>query len=80
MNLESLTSIRELDSRVGDGLHVRLWWDESSGNVWVSVLDTRSGDALTIAVAEGQRPLDVFLHPFAYAPREHAEALSAYAA
>ena len=80
MNLESLTSIRELDSRVGDGLHVRLWWDESNGNVWVSVLDTRTGDGMSIAVGEGQRPMDVFHHPFAYAPREHAEAISAYAA
>ena len=80
MNLESLTSIRELDSRVGDGLHVRLWWDESSGAIWVSVLDTRSGDALSIEVTEGQRPLDVFQHPFAYAPREHVEAINAYAA
>jgi hypothetical protein len=80
MNLESLTSIRELDSRVGDGLHVRLWWNESNGDVWVSVIDTRSGDALSIAVAQGQRPLDVFHHPFAYAPREHVEAINAYAA
>ena len=80
MNLESLTSIRELDSRIGDGLHVRLWWDASSGRVSVSVLDTRSGDALSIEVEEGQRPLDVFHHPFAYAPREHVEAINAYAA
>ncbi|HEX3616343.1 MAG TPA: hypothetical protein VHU61_07380 [Solirubrobacteraceae bacterium] len=80
MNLESLTSIRELDSRVGDGLHVRLWWNESNGEVWVSVLDTRSGEALSIAVAQGQRPLDVFHHPFAYAPRERVEAINAYAA
>jgi hypothetical protein len=80
MNLESLTSIRELDSRLGDGLHVRLWWDESNGDVWVSVLDARSGEALSIAVADGQRPLDVFHHPFAYAPREQFEAVTAYAA
>jgi hypothetical protein len=79
MNLESLTSIRELDSRVGDGLHVRLWWDERDGSVWVSVLDTRSQDALRIEVSPGQRPTDVFQHPFAYAPREHVEAINAYA-
>ena len=80
MNLESLASMRELDSRVGDGLHVRMLWDESNGKVWVSVLDTRTGDALSIEVAEGQRSLDVFQHPFAYAPREHMQALNAYAA
>jgi hypothetical protein len=79
MNPESLTSIRELDSREGDGLHVRLWWDQNDGSVWVSVLDTRSGDALRIEVRAGQQALDVFHHPFAYAPREHVEATNAYA-
>jgi hypothetical protein len=79
MNPESLASIRELDSRVGDGLHVRLCWDERDGSVWVSVLDMRSQDALCIEVSPDQRPTDVFQHPFAYAPREHAEAVNAYA-
>jgi len=79
MNLENLTTIRELDSRIGDGLHVRLWWDQRDSSVWVSVLDTRSGDALRIEVSSDQRPMDVFRHPFAYAPREHLEAANAYA-
>jgi hypothetical protein len=79
MNLESLASIRELDSRVGDGLHVRLWWDECDSSVWVSVLDTRTGDALRIEVSPDQLPMDVFQHPFAYAPREHVEAVNACA-
>lgn len=74
MTTESLTTMRELDSRLADGLHVRLWWDPEGDLVWVSVLDTRSGDAFTIDVKDGQQPLDVFRHPFAYAPREHAEA------
>jgi hypothetical protein len=74
MTTESLTTMRELDSRLVDGLHVRLWWDPEVNLVWVSVLDTRSGDAFTIEVKAGQEPLDVFRHPFAYAPREHVEA------
>lgn len=74
MNTETLTTMRELDSRLVDGLHVRLWWDPAVSLVWVSVLDTRSGDAFTIEVKAGQRPLEVFRHPFAYTPREHAEA------
>lgn len=74
MTTESLISMRELDSRLLDGLHVRLWWDPEASLVWVSVLDTRSGDAFSVEVKEGQRALDVFRHPFAYAPREHVEA------
>ena len=74
MTTESLTTMRELDSRFADGLHVRLWWDPETSLVWVSVLDTRAGDAFSIEVKAGQEPLDVFRHPFAYAPREHAEA------
>jgi hypothetical protein len=73
MTSEALTSIRELDSRLVDGLHVRLWWDSARDAVWVSVLDTRSGDAFRIEVRSDQRPRDVFHHPFAYAPREHLE-------
>ncbi len=74
MNPENLTSMRELDSRLGDGLHVRLWWNEEHSSTWVSVLDTRTGDAFRIEVKDGQRPMDVFHHPFAYEPREHCEA------
>lgn len=75
MTTESLTTMRELDSRLVDGLHVRLWWDPELSLVWVSVLDTRSGEAFSIEVKAGQSPLDVFRHPFAYASREHAEAV-----
>jgi hypothetical protein len=74
MTTESLTTMRELDSRLVDGLHVRLWWDPAVNLVWVSVLDTRSGDAFTVEVKAGQEPLDVFRHPFAYASRDRVEA------
>lgn len=80
MITESLTTMRELDSRLVDGLHVRLWWDPAGDLLWVSVLDTRSGEAFSIEVKAGQAPLDVFRHPFAYASREYAEAgISAHA-
>ncbi|HWD69547.1 MAG TPA: hypothetical protein VG293_05090 [Solirubrobacteraceae bacterium] len=72
--------MRELDSRLVDGLRVALWWEPEASLVWVSVLDTRSGDAFSIEVKAGQQPLDVFRHPFAYAPREHSEiGISAHA-
>lgn len=67
MTPETLTSIRELDSRLTDGFQVRLLWCSHSGHVWVSVLDTKSGEAFCVEVHQGDRPLDVFHHPYAYA-------------
>jgi hypothetical protein len=64
---ELLLTTRELDSRVNDGIHVRLLWNEPDNRVLVSVSDHRTGDAFTLPVQQGQRALDVFHHPFAYA-------------
>ena len=66
-NVELLLTARELDSRISDGVHVRLLWNEPDDRVLVSVSDHRTGDAFTLPVRDGQRPLDVFHHPFAYA-------------
>lgn len=41
---ESPAGIRELDSRVSDGIHVRLLWHERDGHVSVAVHDTRTGE------------------------------------
>lgn len=67
MTPETLTSVRELDSRFSDGLQVKLLWCEDDDRLWVSVLDTKTRDAFCVEVGEGERPLDVFHHPFAYA-------------
>ena len=67
MTAEVLTSIRELDTRLNDGLQVRLLWCEHDGRLWVAVLDTKTGDAFRVEVHEGERPRDVFHHPYAYA-------------
>lgn len=66
MNPAVLTSLRELDARVNDGIHVRLLWCEHDGRLWVSVLDTKSREAFCLEVAGNDRPRDVFHHPFAY--------------
>ena len=58
---------RELDSRTGDGIEVRLLWSQSDGHVTVAVTDTKTGEALELPVREGERALDVFHHPYAYA-------------
>jgi hypothetical protein len=62
-----MTQLRELAHRRNDGLDVRLLWDPSSDTVRVSLQDSRSGAGFEVPVLAGQRPLDVFHHPFAYA-------------
>jgi hypothetical protein len=67
MTPELLTSMRELHSRVNDGVHVRLLWCQSDGRVFVAVNDHRTGDAFSVEVPEGELALQVFEHPYAYA-------------
>ena len=67
MTHDIATSIRELDSRTNDGIHVRLLWRKHDGRLWVEVADTKAGDAFAVDVRDGERPLDVFHHPYAYA-------------
>ena len=58
---------RELDRRTNDGIDVRLLWCEHDGRVIVAVRDAKTGDAFAVEVQEGERALDVFRHPYAYA-------------
>jgi hypothetical protein len=58
---------RELDSRVSDGTHVRLLWHACDGHVSVTVDDAKTGAAFEVLVPDGDRALDVFHHPYAYA-------------
>jgi hypothetical protein len=67
MSTETTTSMRELHSRTTDGIIVRLLWCEQNNRVFVSVNDNKTGEAFSIEVAEGQRALQVFDHPYAYA-------------
>lgn len=75
MTAQILQTMRELHSRSGDGIHVRLLWSQHDERVAVAVDDTKTGDAFAIEVRKGQRALDVFHHPFAY--RELTTALAA---
>ncbi len=70
---QPLTHItRELDRRTGDGIEVRLLWCQDDGRVTVAVSDTKTGVAFELPVREGERALDVFHHPYAYAaPPQH---------
>ncbi len=67
MTAETLTMVRELDSRVTNGMQVRLLWCEPDDTLWVAVVDMRGGDTFRLRVRPGERPRDVFDHPFAYA-------------
>ena len=69
---QACTMTRELDSRVSDGIHVRLLWHVCDGHVSVTVDDAKTGVAFEVLVPEGARALDVFHHPYAYAAmRQH---------
>ena len=58
---------RELDSRISDGIHVQLLWHPVDGDVSVAVNDIKTGETFELQVRNGQRALDVFHHPHAYA-------------
>jgi len=59
--------VRELDRRSSDRIDVRLLWRERDDRVLVSVVAGRMGDNFSIEVRAGERALDVFHHPYAYA-------------
>ncbi len=67
MTVTPITSVRELDARVNDGIHIRLLWCERDRQVSVAVTDTKSGEAFSIEVSDSERAMDVFHHPYAYA-------------
>ena len=48
MTAQILTTTRELHSRVSDGIHVRMLWNEHDGRVSVAVADSKTGDAFAV--------------------------------
>jgi hypothetical protein len=73
MTADSPTSLRELDCRWTNGIQVRLLWCQFDGRVSVAVVDTRSRESFRIDVPDGEHPLDVFYHPFAYAAHQRVD-------
>ena len=59
--------LQELDHRCHDGLDVRLLWSERDDKVIVAVTDYKTGAQFELEVREGERPLEVFHHPYAFA-------------
>ena len=60
-------SPRELDSRISDGIHVRLLWHQADGHLSVAVHDDKTGEAFELTVGAGDSARDVYHHPYAYA-------------
>ncbi len=60
---------RELAHRTSDGLDVFLLWrhERRRDRLAVVVADTRTGGSFELEVRRGERPLEVFHHPFAFA-------------
>ena len=57
----------ELAVRGGDGVSVALYWFRGTDAVAVTVVDETTGRGFELVIADGERALDVFDHPFAYA-------------
>ena len=66
-------TFRELDRRLHDRIDVRLLWRASDDRVIVAVADEKTGERFSVEVRDGERALDVFRHPFAYAAWHRVE-------
>ena len=65
--MNTSTTFHELNHRRNDGIDVTMFWDSRTDQVTVAVNDAKGGDAFEIQVLPGERAMDVFNHPFAYA-------------
>ena len=61
--------LRELDHRTIDRIDVWLLWRERDDRVVVAVVNENTRERFRIEVRDGERALDVFHHPYAYADR-----------
>ena len=65
MTAHTPDSLRELDSRINDGIDVRLLWNQADDHLVVAVDDAKTGDSFTIRVQRDESAMDVFHHPYA---------------
>jgi hypothetical protein len=61
------TTTRELAHRANDGVEVALLWSPSDDRLTVVVEDTRLEERFELQ-ARADNALEVFYHPYAYAP------------
>jgi len=67
MTSTTTSTVRELAHRRNDGLDIRLVWNPATDRVAVALHDGKTGEGFEVEVGPGERALDVFHHPFAYA-------------
>ncbi len=60
---------RELDHRTAARIDVWLLWRERDDRVFVTVCNQNTGEGFQLEVRDGERALEVFHHPYAYADR-----------
>jgi hypothetical protein len=66
--ITTITSVgKELAVRAADGVEVALLWHTREGLLSVLVNDSRTQDSFELVLGDGDDPLDVFHHPYAYA-------------
>jgi len=66
----------ELAEREDNGVSVALYWTRATNVLTVTVADVTTGDYFELVLAENERPLEVFYHPFAYARARGIELLA----
>ena len=59
---------KELARRQNDGVVISLLWRRADDRLTVVVDDTRTGEQMRLP-ARRENALEVFYHPFAYAPK-----------
>jgi len=60
-------AMTELAHRISNGLDVSLLWSRRTGRLVVTVNDLHTDESFSLD-APSHRALDVYTHPFAYAP------------
>jgi hypothetical protein len=63
---EACASISELIFRSDNGVDVALLWKRNGNTAIVVVVDHVAGESFLLHVHEGDNPLDMFHHPYAY--------------
>jgi hypothetical protein len=69
IQLAHTDAMEELDYRESDGIAVSLLWSRDSNHLNVVVEDRRVGESFALA-CRADNALEVFHHPYAYAPAQ----------
>jgi len=69
---ENLPEYKELDSRHNDGITVQLLWSPDTDETVILVEDEKADKRLQYSIV-GEKALEAFNHPFAFAPPEEPE-------